>query len=71
MIRSWPSLLIGLGIPAAALFVGIPVFGSVDATVLGFPLVFFWLFCCFPLTTVCLWISWHFFDRDHHREQQR
>ncbi|WP_020494796.1 DUF3311 domain-containing protein [Sciscionella marina] len=63
MTRRWPSLLIGLGIPALALFAGIPAVAGSTVTVLGFPLVFFWIFCCFPLTTLCLWISWRFFDR--------
>ncbi len=63
MIRSWPSLVIGLVIPVIAIVGGVLVLGPIHAEVLGFPLVFFWMFCCFPLTTLCLWISWHFFDR--------
>lgn len=66
MIRSWPSLVVGLGIPAAAVLVGIPLVAGSSASVAGFPLVFFWMFCCFPLTTLCLWISWRFFDRQHY-----
>ncbi|WP_037366905.1 DUF3311 domain-containing protein [Amycolatopsis orientalis] len=66
MIRSWPSLCIGLGIPAVAILGGIPLVAGSPATVAGFPLVFFWMFLCFPLTTLCLWISWRFFDRRHY-----
>ncbi|GAA4530996.1 DUF3311 domain-containing protein [Amycolatopsis samaneae] len=68
MIRSWPSVLIGLGVPAAALLIGIPLVAGSTASVFGIPLVFFWVFCCCPLTTACLWISWRFFDRPHYPE---
>lgn len=70
MIRSWPSVLIGFGIPALALLLGIPLVAGSPATVLGIPLVFFWMFCCFPLTTLCLWCSWRFFDREHYPEDE-
>jgi hypothetical protein len=66
MIRSWPSLLIGLGIPALAILVGTTLVSDTDVFVAGVPLLFFWMFCCFPLTTLCLWISWRFFDRPHY-----
>ncbi|MGH3436211.1 MAG: DUF3311 domain-containing protein [Sciscionella sp.] len=68
MIRSWRSLLVGFGIPTVAILGGVLVLGHLSATVLGFPVVFFWMFCCFPLTTLCLWLAWHFFDRDHYQE---
>jgi hypothetical protein len=68
MIRSWPSLLIGLGIPAVAILGGVLTLGHSTAEVCGFPVVFFWMFCCFPLTTLCLWVSWRFFDRPHYPE---
>lgn len=69
MIRSWPSVLIGLGIPALALLGGIPLVSNTSVYVFGVPLLFFWTFCCFPLTTLCLWVSWRFFDRDHYPEE--
>jgi hypothetical protein len=68
MIRSWPSVLCGLGIPALAILVGIPLVSNTSVFVFGIPLVFFWMFCCFPLTTLCLWVSWRFFDRAHYPE---
>ncbi|MFD9893606.1 DUF3311 domain-containing protein [Amycolatopsis sp. NPDC059027] len=70
MIRSWPSVLIGLGIPAAALLIGIPLVSGSTVSVFGIPLVFFWVFCCCPLTTLCLWVSWRFFDRAHYPEER-
>jgi len=66
VIRSWPSLLIGLGIPALAILVGTTLVSDTDGFVAGIPLLFFWMFCCFPLTTLCLWVSWRFFDRRHY-----
>ncbi len=69
MIRSWPSLLIGLVVPAAAILVGIPVVADTSIHVAGIPLLFFWMFACFPFTTACLWVSWRFFDRDHYPEE--
>ncbi|MFD6070087.1 MULTISPECIES: DUF3311 domain-containing protein [Amycolatopsis] len=68
MIRSWPSVLIGLFVPAFALLAGILLFSGSTASVLGIPVLFFWVFCCCPLTTLCLWISWRFFDRAHYPE---
>lgn len=70
MIRSWPSLIIGLVVPTVALLGGVAVFGSIDAVILGFPVVFAWVFFCFLLTTACLWTSWHFFDRHHHLDEE-
>jgi len=66
MIRSWPSVLIGLGIPAVAILVGSPLLANTSVYVLGMPLLYFWVFLWFPLTSLCLWISWNFFDRDHY-----
>jgi hypothetical protein len=71
MIRSWPSILIGLGIPVLAIGLGIPLVSDTQVWVLGMPLLFFWMFCCFPLTTACLWISWRFFDRAHYPADTR
>lgn len=66
MIRSWPSVLIGLGIPVVAVLGGIIAFADTSVYIGGIPLLFAWIFLWFPLTTVCLWISWHFFDRHHY-----
>lgn len=68
MIRSWPSLLIGLGIPAVLVLGGVLALGHSAAVVFGFPLVFVWVFCCCPITTLCLWVSWRFFDSPHYPE---
>jgi len=57
------SPLIGLGIPAVALLVVMPLIADTSVAVAGIPLLFFWVFLWIPLTSVCLWVSWHFFDR--------
>ncbi|MFD2211430.1 DUF3311 domain-containing protein [Virgibacillus halophilus] len=61
--RQFASLLIGLVIPFAGVLGGIFFTSKMDTTILGFPILYFWVFLWFPLTTVCLCISWHFFDR--------
>ncbi len=66
MVRSWPSVVIGLFVPAAAILAGIPLVADTGVHVFGIPLLFFWTFLCFPLTTACLWLSWRFFDRKHY-----
>ncbi|MED4203741.1 DUF3311 domain-containing protein [Neobacillus mesonae] len=61
--RQFGSVLVGLVIPFAAVLGVIPFISKMGTTVLGFPILYFWVFLWFPLTTVCLCISWHFFDR--------
>ncbi len=63
MIRSWPSVLIGFLIPIVLIVGGILILGPLHVIVGDFPLVFIWIFACMPLTWLCLWISWRFFDR--------
>lgn len=60
--RLW-SPVIGLGIPTVALLVVVPLIGDTGVRVAGIPLLFFWVFLWIPLTSLCLWLSWHFFDR--------
>lgn len=71
MIRSWPSVLIGLGIPVFAILGGTAMVADTTVFVFGIPLLFFWMFCCFPLTTLCLWVSWRFFDSRHYPEDEQ
>jgi hypothetical protein len=62
MVGSRWSLVVGVLIPAVAVLVGVPLTAGSTFTVFGIPLVFAWLFAWLPLTTVCLWLSWRFFD---------
>lgn len=67
MIRTWMSLGVGLGVPAAALLVVMPLLADTTHSVLGIPLLFFWIFALFPLTSLCLWIAWRI-DEPAYRE---
>ena len=57
------SVIVGLVIPFLALVVVLPFLSDTSVTVLGIPLLFFWIFLWMPLTTFCLWIAWLAFDR--------
>ncbi|MFI5610550.1 DUF3311 domain-containing protein [Amycolatopsis sp. NPDC051903] len=70
MKGSVASPLIGLGVPAVALIVVLPAIGNTAITVFGIPLLFFWIFLWIPLTSLCLWLSWHFFDRHRPDEDE-
>lgn len=43
--------------------VALPFVSATSISVLGIPLLFFWVFMWFPLTSICLACSWYFFDR--------
>lgn len=67
-VRSWPSVVVGMGLPTLALFGGVVALSGSGMRVLGLPVLYLWVFCCFPLTTVCLCASWRIFDRRHYAE---
>ncbi|KGR78059.1 DUF3311 domain-containing protein [Ureibacillus manganicus] len=56
------NIFIGLIIPVVGLLSGIIAFSNSDFFVFGFPILYFWVFIWFVLTSVCISISWHFFD---------
>ena len=58
------SLLVGLVIPFVAVGGGVAVLGRSELSVAGIPVVYFWMFLWFVLTTVCLAASWYLFDRN-------
>ncbi|WP_218010620.1 DUF3311 domain-containing protein [Neobacillus soli] len=66
--RQFASVLVGLLIPFVAVLGVIPFISKSDITIMGFPILYFWVFLWFPLTTICLSISWHFFDRHVYEE---
>lgn len=65
-VRSWPSVAVGMGLPTLALFGGVVALSGSGMRMLGLPVLYLWVFCCFPLTTGCLWASWRLFDRRHY-----
>jgi len=63
MVRNAWSIAIGLGLPFVATVIVVPLISGIKASVFGIPLLFFWVFLWFPLTSICLWIAWYVFDR--------
>jgi hypothetical protein len=60
------SVLIGLVTPFVAVVGGVAVLGRSQSLVIGVPVVFFWVFLWFVLTTACLAASWYLFDRGYY-----
>ncbi len=59
-------LLIGLGVPFAAVLPSIPLLASLRAAPFGVPVAMLWLFGCIPLTSACLALCWR-----HDRHEAR
>ena len=64
------SVVIGLVIPFVAVVGGVAVLGRSEAVVLGMPVVYFWVFLWFVLTTLCLAASWYLFDRGDFEDEE-
>ena len=64
------SLVIGLVIPFVAVVGGVAVFGGSRVLVLGMPVVYFWIFLWFVLTSVCMAVSWFFFDSEQFADDE-
>lgn len=57
-------------LPFVAVVGGVAVLGRSEFMVAGIPIVYFWVFLWFVLTTVCLAASWYFFDRKDFEEKE-
>lgn len=68
LVRSWPSLIIGFFVPMSLILGGVLVFGPMNVTLAGFPIVFIWLFMCTVFSSLCMGITWHFFDKKFYAE---
>ncbi len=64
------SVLIGLVIPFVAVVGGVAILGRSELLVAGMPIVYFWVFLWFILTSACLAASWYFFDREDFEEEE-
>lgn len=64
--RIFLSIFIGLIIPFVGVIAGIFIFRYEEFFIFGFPVLYFWLFLWFILTSICIACSWHFFDRHHY-----
>ncbi|GKV65871.1 MULTISPECIES: DUF3311 domain-containing protein [unclassified Sporosarcina] len=60
--RTALNVFIGLVIPFVGIVSGILVFRNSEQFVLGFPILYFWMFLWFILTSICISMSWFFFD---------
>jgi hypothetical protein len=60
------SVLVGLVVPFVAVVGGVALLGRSQSLIMGIPVVFFWVFLWFVLTTVCLATSWYLFDRAYY-----
>jgi hypothetical protein len=65
--KPW-SVVIGLVVPFVAVVGGVAALGGSKALVLGIPVVYFWVFLWFVLTSACLAASWYFFDSQEFAE---
>jgi Protein of unknown function (DUF3311) len=63
------SVLIGFVIPFVAVVGGVAVLGRSQSLIMGIPIVFFWVFLWFVLTTLCLAASWYLFDRKYYQSE--
>ena len=64
------SVLVGLVIPFVAVVGGVALLGRSEIMVAGMPIVYFWVFLWFVLTSVCLAASWYFFDRKDFEDEE-
>lgn len=58
-------------LPFVAVVGGVAVLGRFEFMVAGIPIVYFWVFLWFVLTTVCLAASWYFFDRKDFEDEEK
>ncbi len=64
------SILVGLVIPFVAVGGGVAFLGRSELLVAGIPIVYFWVFLWFILTSACLAASWYFFDRGDFEDEE-
>ncbi len=57
-------------LPFVAVVGGVAVLGRSEFMVAGIPIVYFWVFLWFVLTTVCLAASWYLFDRKDFQDEE-
>lgn len=64
MKKTFFNVAIGVLTPFVGVIGGITLFRSSEQFVLGFPILYFWIFLWFILTSICISLSWYFFDRN-------
>ena len=63
------SVLVGLVVPFVAVVGGVALLSRSPYLIIGIPVVFFWVFLWFVLTTLCLAVSWYLFDRKYYQSE--
>ncbi|GHI00552.1 DUF3311 domain-containing protein [Neobacillus kokaensis] len=66
--RELGNITVGLIIPFIAIIGVLPFIAKIEFSILGFPILYFWVFLWFFLTTLCLCASWYFFDRPKYED---
>lgn len=52
-----PAIIVGLGIPQAAILLAFPIYNRIEPFVFGFSFNYFWIFAWLFLTSLCLFIA--------------
>ncbi len=63
------SFLVAVVVPFVGLIGGIACVEQSKALVMGFPLLYFWVFLWLPVTSGFLLLAWYLFDRKHCHEE--
>ena len=53
-----PTFIFCFGIPFLLICVGFPFYNRAEPMILGFPFVYFWMFICLAISSLCLGIGW-------------
>jgi hypothetical protein len=62
--------LIGIGLPFLGVIGALPwVAAQQDRYVFGVPFIYAWIFAWFLVTSGCLFVCWHFFDRHRYADE--
>jgi hypothetical protein len=70
MSNEMKSVLLAIVVPFVGVLAGVIALGGSEATVLGFPVVFAWLFLWMPLTSLCLHLAWRVEAPDHEEHDE-
>ncbi len=63
------SVLIGTVLPVVGVLSGVVLLAGSSSQVLGFPVVFAWLFLWMPLTAICLQLAWRL-DEPYYADEE-
>ncbi|MFJ7407660.1 MULTISPECIES: DUF3311 domain-containing protein [unclassified Lysinibacillus] len=64
--KTFFNVFIGLVLPVVSVIAGLIYFRYSEHFILGFPILYFWMFLWFILTSICISCSWFFFDKKNY-----